>query len=67
MFKFSGASQIWKKYIQKVNAWDLSLNPGSGIYKAENFVFLTVTSLRSWFRTFFYRDYATRSTWLKSA
>ena len=25
MFKFSAVSQIWKKYIQKLNAWDLSL------------------------------------------
>ena len=26
MFKFSAVSQIWKKYIQKLNDWDLSLN-----------------------------------------
>ena len=26
MFKFSALSQIWKKYILKLNAWDLSLN-----------------------------------------
>ena len=26
MFKFSGVSQIWKKYIQKLNDWDLPLN-----------------------------------------
>ena len=26
MFKFSVVSQIWKKYIQKLNDWDLSLN-----------------------------------------
>ena len=25
MFKFSAVSQIWNKYIQKLNAWDLSL------------------------------------------
>ena len=25
MFKFSAISQIWKKYIQKLNDWDLSL------------------------------------------
>ena len=25
MFKFSAVSQIWKKYIQKLNDWDLSL------------------------------------------
>ena len=25
MFKFSAVSQIWKKNIQKLNAWDLSL------------------------------------------
>ena len=25
MFKFSALSQIWKKYTQKLNAWDLSL------------------------------------------
>ena len=25
MFKFSAASQIWKKYIQKLNDWDLPL------------------------------------------
>ena len=25
MFKFSAESHIWKKYIQKLNAWDLSL------------------------------------------
>ena len=25
MFKFSALSQIWKKYIQKLNDWDLSL------------------------------------------
>ena len=25
MFKFSALSQIWKKYILKLNAWDLSL------------------------------------------
>ena len=24
MFKFSAVSQIWKKYIQKLNDWDLS-------------------------------------------
>ena len=23
MFKFSAVSQIWKKYIQKLNDWDL--------------------------------------------
>ena len=29
MFKFSALSQIRKKYIQKLNDWDLSLNmPG---------------------------------------
>ena len=26
MFKFSTVSQIWKKYIQKLNDWDLPLN-----------------------------------------
>ena len=26
MFKFSAVSQIWKKSIQKLNAWDLSLS-----------------------------------------
>ena len=26
MFKFSAVSQIWKKYIQKLNDWDLSLS-----------------------------------------
>ena len=26
MFKFSAVSQIWKKYIQKLNDWDLPLN-----------------------------------------
>ena len=25
MFKLNAVSQIWKKYIQKLNAWDLSL------------------------------------------
>ena len=25
MFKFSALSQIWKKYIQKLNDWDLPL------------------------------------------
>ena len=25
MFKFSTVSQIWKKYIQKLNDWDLLL------------------------------------------
>ena len=25
MLKFSAVSQIWKKYIQKLNDWDLSL------------------------------------------
>ena len=25
MFKFSAVSQIWKKYIQKLNDWDRSL------------------------------------------
>ena len=25
MFKFSAVFQIWKKYIQKLNDWDLSL------------------------------------------
>ena len=25
MFKFSTVSQIWKKYIQKLNDWDLAL------------------------------------------
>ena len=28
MFKFSAVSQIWKKYIQKLNDWDLSLMNG---------------------------------------
>ena len=27
MFKFSALSQMRKKYILKLNAWDLSLNP----------------------------------------
>ena len=27
MFKFSAVSQIWKKYIQNLNDWDLSLTP----------------------------------------
>ena len=26
MFKFSAVSQIWKKYILKMNDWDLPLN-----------------------------------------
>ena len=26
MFKFSAVSQIWKKYIQKLNDWDLPLS-----------------------------------------
>ena len=26
MLKFSAVSQIWKKYIQKLNDWDLPLN-----------------------------------------
>ena len=26
IFKFSAVSQIWKKYIQKLNDWDLPLN-----------------------------------------
>ena len=26
MFKFSAVSQTWKKYIQKLNDWDLPLN-----------------------------------------
>ena len=25
MFKFGAVSQIWKKYIQKLNGWDLPL------------------------------------------
>ena len=25
MFKFSAVSEIWKKYIQKLNDWDLPL------------------------------------------
>ena len=25
MFQFSAVSQIWKKYIQKLNDWDLPL------------------------------------------
>ena len=29
MFKFSAASQIWKKYIQKLNDWDLPLRPNT--------------------------------------
>ena len=29
MFKFSAVSQIWKKYIQKLNDWDLPLNKQS--------------------------------------
>ena len=29
MFKFSAVSQIWKKYIQKLNDWDLPLNSGN--------------------------------------
>ena len=31
MFKFSAVSQIWKKYIQKLNDWDLPLN--DDVYK----------------------------------
>ena len=34
MLKFSAVSQIWKKYIQKLNDWDLPLN--SAIKKAKN-------------------------------
>ena len=26
MFKFSAVSQIWKKYIQKLNDWDLPVS-----------------------------------------
>ena len=29
MFKFSAVSQIWKKYIQKLNDWDLPLKFGN--------------------------------------
>ena len=29
MFKFSAVSQIWKKYIQKLNDWDLPLTDGN--------------------------------------
>ena len=29
MFKFSAVSQIWKKYIQKLNDWDLPLSQTS--------------------------------------
>ena len=32
MFKFSAMSQIWKKYIQKLNDWDLSLSKNQFIY-----------------------------------
>ena len=28
MLKFSAVSQIWKKYIQKLNDWDLPLKQG---------------------------------------
>ena len=30
MFKFSAVSQIWKKYIQKLNDWDLPLTHSLG-------------------------------------
>ena len=33
MFKFSAVSQIWKKYIQKLNDWDLPLSQKQFIYK----------------------------------
>ena len=32
MFKFSAVSQIWKKYIQKLNDWDLPLNQGKKFF-----------------------------------
>ena len=39
MLKFSAVSQIWKKYIQKLNDWDLPLNPiQNGVY-----IFLNVS------------------------
>ena len=33
MFKFSAVSQIWKKYIQKLNDWDLPLKELSRLEK----------------------------------
>ena len=33
MFKFSAVSQIWKKYIQKLDDWDLPLTAGFGACK----------------------------------
>ena len=32
MFKFSAVYQIWKKYIQKLNDWDLPLRPNVVFY-----------------------------------
>ena len=32
MFKFSALSQIWKKYIQKLNDWDLPLTNQNHYY-----------------------------------
>ena len=32
MFKFSAVSQIWKKYIRKLNDWDLLLNKQHSLY-----------------------------------
>ena len=31
MFKFISLSQIWKKYIQKLNDWDLPLKRDLGL------------------------------------
>ena len=33
MFKFSAEPHIWKKYTQKLNAWDLSLNDMTQVMK----------------------------------
>ena len=35
MFKFSTVSQIWKKYIQKLNDWDLPLKVKEWTFKGE--------------------------------
>ena len=46
MFKFSAVSQIWKKYIQKLNDWDLPLTNMNIMYTSFQ-RFVSVKSLFS--------------------
>ena len=53
MFKFSAVSQIWKKYIQKLNDWDLPLRNMKVEYMSRRYFHSNLN------RTFKSKEYAT--------